>query len=64
VLCQLLAVALSAVKRFEAVGLHAWSSVRDVVESLRAFRSGGEADLGVGLNVPSTPSATAGSVLG
>lgn len=45
-LCQLLAVVLSAVRRFDAVVLHAWSSVLDAVKSVRAFGSGGEADLG------------------
>ena len=45
-LCQLLAVLLSSVKRFDAVVLHAWSSLHDGVKSMRVFRSGGEADLG------------------
>ena len=45
-LCQFLMVLLSAVKRFDAVVLHAWSSVRDAVKSVRGFWSGGEADLG------------------
>ena len=45
-LCQFFIVLLSAVKRFDAVVLHAWSSAREVVGSIRAFCSGGEADLG------------------
>jgi hypothetical protein len=44
--CQFLAVALAAVKRFDAVVLHAWSSVREVSRSLRGIGSSGEADLG------------------
>ena len=44
-LCQMLVVVLSAVKRFDAVVLHAWSSVRDTVRAIRAWRAGGEADL-------------------
>ena len=44
-LCQFLVVAMAAVKRFDAVVLHAWSSVRDAVKSVRGFRSG-EMDLG------------------
>jgi len=43
-LCQILAVALAAVKRFDAVVLHAWESAREMVRSLRVFR--GEADCG------------------
>ena len=30
-LCQLLVVVLAAVKRFDAVVLHAWSSAREMV---------------------------------
>ncbi len=44
-LCQFLMVALSAVKRFDAVVLHAWSSVRERVRSIRDFGSDGEAGL-------------------
>ena len=44
-LCQFMMVALSAVKRFDAVVLHAWSSVREMVRSIRGFGSDGEADL-------------------
>ncbi len=45
-LCQVLVVLLSAVKRFDAVVLHAWSAAREVFRSLRGFGSDGEADLG------------------
>ena len=44
-LCQFMVVVLSAVKRFDAVVLHAWSSVREMVRSIRGFGSDGEADL-------------------
>ena len=42
-LAQLIAVVLTAVKRFDTVVLHAKDSVRGM---LGAMRSGGEADLG------------------
>ena len=45
-LCQFLVVVMAAVERFDAVVLHAWSSLHDGVKSMRVFRSGGEADLG------------------
>ena len=45
-LCQFMVVALSAIKRFDAVVLHARSSVREMVRSIRGFGSDGEADLG------------------
>ncbi len=44
-LCQLMVVLLSAVKRFDAVVLHAWLAAREVLRSLRGFGSDGEADL-------------------
>jgi hypothetical protein len=44
--CQMLVVLLSAVKRFDAVVLHAWSSVREMVRAIRELGSSGEADLG------------------
>jgi hypothetical protein len=44
-LCQLIVVVMAAVKRFDAVVLHAWSSARDAVKSVRGYWSG-EADLG------------------
>jgi hypothetical protein len=44
-LCQVLVVMLSAVKRFDALMLHAWSAAREVLRSLRGFGSDGEADL-------------------
>ncbi len=44
-LCQFMMVALSAVKRFDAVILHAWSSVREMARSIRGFGSDGEAGL-------------------
>jgi hypothetical protein len=46
-LCQLLVMVLAAVKRFDAVVLHAWSGVREMFRAIRRFGSdGGEADLG------------------
>jgi len=41
-LCQFTVVAMAAVKRFDAVVLHAWSSVREMVRSRRRFGSNGE----------------------
>jgi len=43
-LCQAMVWIMAAVKRFDAVVLHASESVREVVRSLRVVRS--EADLG------------------
>jgi len=43
---QLLVAGLAAVKRFDAVVLHALSSVREMLRSRRGFGSDGEADLG------------------
>jgi hypothetical protein len=43
-LCQFMVIMLSAVKRFDAVALHAWGSAREVVRSLLGFGSDGEAD--------------------
>ena len=45
-LCQLMVVLLSAVKRFDAVVLHAWSALRQLLRAVRGFGSDGEADLG------------------
>ncbi len=45
-LCQVLVIVLSAVKRFDALVLHAWSAAREAFRSLRGFGSYGEADLG------------------
>jgi len=45
-LSQFLVVVLSAVKRFDAVVLHARDSVREVFNAARGLRSNGEADLG------------------
>jgi hypothetical protein len=45
-LCQCMAWMLAAVKRFDAVALHAWSSARELLRSIRGFGSDGEADLG------------------
>ncbi len=45
-LCQFIAVALAAVKRFDAVVLHAWQSARETLRAMRGFGSDGEADLG------------------
>jgi hypothetical protein len=45
-ICQVMVVVLSAVKRFDAVVLHAWSAARGVFRSVRGFGSDGEADLG------------------
>jgi hypothetical protein len=45
-LCQVLVIVLSAVKRFDALVLHAWSAAREAFRSLRGFGLDGEADLG------------------
>ena len=44
--CQFLVVLLSAVKRLDAVALHAWTSVREMVDAIRGLGPGSEADLG------------------
>jgi len=44
--CQMLVVVLSAVKRLDALVLHAWSSAKDMARSIRGYGSDGEADLG------------------
>ena len=44
-LCQLLVVLLAAVKRCDAMVLHAWSAARDVFRSIRGFGSDGEASV-------------------
>jgi hypothetical protein len=44
-LCQFMMVVLAAVRRFDAVVLHALSSVRERFRSLRGVGSGGEAGL-------------------
>ena len=43
---QFLVAGLAAVKRFDAVVLHALSSVRDMFRSRRGLRSDSETDLG------------------
>ena len=40
---QVIVVVLTAVKRFDAVVLHAWQSARETLDALRGVR--GEADL-------------------
>ena len=45
-LAQMLVAGLAAVKRFDAVVLHALSSVREMLRSRRGFDSDSEADLG------------------
>ena len=45
-LCQFMVLVLTAVKRFDAVVLHAWESAREAARSLRGLGSDGEADLG------------------
>ena len=45
-ICQVIVVLLSAVKRFDAVVLHAWPAAREMFRSIRGFGSDGEADLG------------------
>jgi hypothetical protein len=44
-LCQVLVVVLSAVKRFGEWVLHALSAVREMLRSVRGFGSDGDADL-------------------
>ena len=43
---QFLVFAVTVVKRFDAVVLHAWESAREMARSLRGVGSDGEADLG------------------
>ncbi len=43
-LCQFMVWLLAAVKRFDSLVLHAWTSAREVL--LRGFGSDREADLG------------------
>ncbi len=45
-LCQFIAVGLAAVKRFDAVVLHAWQSAREIVRSVFSFGADSEADCG------------------
>jgi hypothetical protein len=42
-LCQVMVVA--AVKRCDAVALHAWTAAKEMARSIRGFGSDGEADL-------------------
>jgi len=42
--CQLMAVAISAVRRFDSLALHLWSSTRQLLSSLRFWKAGGEAE--------------------
>ncbi|HVP55356.1 MAG TPA: hypothetical protein VMU45_10205 [Candidatus Eisenbacteria bacterium] len=44
--CQLLVLVLAAVKRFDAVVLHAWESAREMLRAVRGFGSDGEVDCG------------------
>ena len=44
-LCQVMVLVLAAVKRFDAVALHAWESAREMVRTLRGFGSDGEAGM-------------------
>ena len=44
-LCQFMVLVLGAVKRFDAVALHAWESAREVVRTLRGLGSNGEAGM-------------------
>ena len=39
-------VVLSAVRRLDALVLHAWSSAKEMARSIRGYGSDGEADLG------------------
>jgi hypothetical protein len=43
---QILVLAMSAAKRFDAVVAHAWESTRETLRSLRGLVSDGGADLG------------------
>ena len=40
--CQMLVVVLSAVRRLDALVLHTWSSAKDLARSVRGFGSDGE----------------------
>jgi hypothetical protein len=42
--CQFMMVAMSAIKRFDSLLLHAWSSVRETLANARFWKNGGEAE--------------------
>jgi hypothetical protein len=42
--CQLMMAAMTAIKRFDTVVLHMWSSVREAFASLRLWKTNGEAE--------------------
>jgi len=42
--CQLLMAAMTAVKRFDTLVLHMWSSARETLASLRFWKTNGEAE--------------------
>ena len=42
--CQLMMAAVSAIKRFDSLVLHTWSSVRETLLSLRFWKTDGEAE--------------------
>jgi hypothetical protein len=44
-LCQLLVVLLAAVKRCDAVVLHAWTAAKEMAQSICGFGSDGESSL-------------------
>ena len=42
--CQLLMAAMTAVKRFDTMVLHLWSSAREVLAGLRFWKTNGEVE--------------------
>jgi hypothetical protein len=42
--CQLMMAAVSAIKRFDSLVHHMWSSARETLSSLRFWKTDGEAE--------------------
>jgi hypothetical protein len=42
--CQLMMAAMSAIKRFDSLVLHMWSSARETLSALRFRKTDGEAE--------------------
>ena len=42
--CQFMMVAMSAIKRFDSLVLHMWSSARETLAGLRLWKAGSEAE--------------------
>jgi hypothetical protein len=42
--CQLMMAAMSAIRRFDSVVLHSWSSLRETLANLRFCKTGDETE--------------------